>query len=355
MGDTVFIVEDEMILNQHIAQFLEKRGYRVEMLPSGEECLATLSSGHIPDIILMDNHLGSNRLDGPATMQRINKKYEIPVVLHSAYTDKKSIDKTRKMSRYGYIQKVPGNEEVIFATVELALKVHRTEQELKRRESLYRELSKHLQNIREEQNAYLAREIHDEFGQSLTALRMNLTLIEQLSEETIQADTIKKTIGDMERILDHTVKKVRKISTELRPSVLDSSGIMEAIEWQIEEFREYFDVDVLFDREEEDIELEQRTALMIFRIVQEAMTNSVRHGAATRIHIVLQLAGEELTLRIEDNGCGFIMENTERLTTMGLLGMRERALQSGGCFSIHSSPGEGTMIQVKIPCEAGAG
>ncbi len=369
----VFIVEDEMILNYHLAQFLEEEGYSTAMANSGEKCLEMLDSGDIPNLILMDINLGEGKMDGPTTTEKIYEKYDIPVVLHSAYTDKATIDTTREMTKYGYVQKVPGNEEFIAATIEMALKLHRTEQILKEREKTYRELSNHLQNVKEEQNAYLAREIHDDLGQSLTALKMNLSIIKKIvaqesqlsSEHSLEDNShqksrteqerddpsqkILKLTSDMEEILSNTVKRVRKISTELRPSVLDTSGIKEAIEWQIDEFKKYFDIEVDFICKSPDVELEKKKSLMLFRIIQEALTNSVRHGEANYVRIGMNVENGEIVCAVKDNGKGFNPQEKGRDASFGLLGMHERAAYCGGALAIDSAPEQGTEVLVHIP------
>ncbi len=351
----IFIVEDEMILNYHLSQFLESKGYSTAMASSGEKCLGMLSDGDIPDLILMDINLGEGKMDGPTVTQKIYEQYDIPVVLHSAYTDKATIDTTREMTKYGYIQKVPGNEEFITATIEMAMKLHRTERDLKQRENMYRELSNHLQNVREEQNAYLAREIHDDLGQSLTALKMNLSIVKRMIENDVDADETKRKIRklaeDMDSILNGTVKRVRKISTELRPSVLDTSGIAEAIEWQIEEFKQYFDIEVDFCCSTPDINLGKYKALMLFRIIQEALTNSVRHGDASHVEINMDTSDGQIACTVMDNGYGFDPQSTPQEASFGLLGMHERAAHCGGHLHIDSAPGRGTKVQVSIPHE----
>lgn len=349
----IFIVEDQMILNYHISQFLESKGYSTAMASSGEKCLDMLSAGDIPDLILMDINLGEGKLDGPATTQKIYQQYDIPVVLHSAYTDKATIDTTREMTKYGYIQKVPGNEEFITATIEMAMKLHKTERDLKQREHMYRELSNHLQNVREQQNAYLAREIHDDLGQSLTALKMNLSIVKRILDNDRETDEskqkIRKLTGDMDAILNGTVKRVRKISTELRPSVLDTSGIAEAIEWQIEEFKQYFDIEVGFRCSAPEVDLGKHKALMLFRIIQEALTNSVRHGDASRVDIKMGLCDGNVECAVSDNGIGFDPHSIPQESSFGLLGMRERAVHCGGWLHIDSAPGRGTKVQACIP------
>ncbi len=349
----IFIVEDEMILNYHLSQFLESKGYSTAMANSGEKCLEKLGEGDVPDLILMDINLGNGKLDGPTTTKKIYEQYDIPVVLHSAYTDKATIDTTREMTKYGYIQKVPGNEEFIVATIEMALKLHKTEQHLKQRENMYRELSNHLQKIREEQNAYLAREIHDDLGQSLTALKMNLSIVKKVISNDPKTDAttqkITKLADDMESILNSTVKRVRKISTELRPSVLDTSGIAEAIEWQIDEFKRYFDIEVVFHCSTPEVELNKQKALMLFRIIQEALTNSVRHGEASRVDITMNTQNGEIECAIKDNGHGFEPLSIPQEASFGLLGMHERAANCGGSLHIESAPDCGTQVKVRIP------
>ncbi|MFP4617341.1 MAG: response regulator [Spirochaetaceae bacterium] len=350
MGKMIFLVEDEHILNIHLKRFLEKNGYSVEVFSHGEPCLERLDSGNIPDLILMDINLGDNRMDGPTVTKKIHEKYDIPVVLHSAYTDKDTLDSTRDMTKYGYVQKVPGNEQFILATAGMALKLHSTETELKRRENLYRELSAHLQHIREEQNAELSREIHDDLGQSLTALKMNITFLEQsLGGKTPAKEALRKTVHDMERIVDGTVKKVRKISTELRPSVLDTEGIVEALQWQVEEFRKNFNISVVVSPVDLEVELGERASLQVFRIVQESLTNCVRHSGATEVHISTEINDGVFSIVVEDNGNGFDTGAVEKNTSFGLIGMRERARQCAGSLDIESSPGRGTRVRVAIP------
>jgi signal transduction histidine kinase len=350
MSVTIFIVEDEMVLNQQLRTFLQNYGYTVEMFPHGEPCIRALEAGDIPDLILMDINLGPGRMDGPAVTEEVRRRHDIPVVLHSAYTDEKTLASTRDMTKYGYIQKVPGNEQFVLATIEMALKLHATETELRRREKLYRELSAHLQNVREEQNAHLAQEIHDDIGQLLTALRMNFTHLEQtLDEEQVQSETLDSTVRDMERILERTVKKVRKMSTELRPSVIDTEGIREALAWEVEEFKKNFNVRVNFSGNAEDAELDKRRALQVFRIVQESLTNSVRHSGAEEIDVEANTEDGTLTVAVVDDGSGFDADSAGGDSSFGLIGMKERAAQCGGTLDIRSTPGQGTRIELRMP------
>jgi len=345
MSVKIFIVDDEMVFNLTMAEFLEKNGYKAEMYKSGEECIDSLDSGNIPDLILMDINLGPNRMDGPEVTKKIYKKYDIPVVLHSAYTDKKTIDRTRDMTKYGYIQKTPGNEQFVLATIEMALKLHQTE-------GMYRELSSHLQQVREEEKASIAREIHDDLGQSMTALKINVTMLEKNLTSVPECDGVKKLRSitkDVKSILEQTGKKIRFLTQELRPPVLDTMNVLQALEWQASEFEEQFRTPVRYEKRCRDLDFNKTEALTIFRIVQEALTNSVRHADPGQIIIAAEENQNNLIISVSDDGCGFEPEKQRISDSYGLIGMQERAKGFGFKLSVHSKKGEGTAVRVSIP------
>ncbi|MDZ7794258.1 MAG: sensor histidine kinase [Spirochaetia bacterium] len=226
----------------------------------------------------------------------------------------------------------------------------RKEDKLRRSEQMYRELSAHLQNIREEQNAELSREIHDDLGQSLTALKMNVTFLEQcLEDENPDKENLQKAVHDMERIITTTVKKVRKISTELRPSVIDAEGLIEALKWQVEEFKKNFNISVTLSTLKRDVDLGKQKSLHVFRIVQESLTNCVRHSGATKVHISTAIKNGILSIEVKDNGYGFNVDEIEGSMSFGFIGMKERAKQCAGTLDIESTPGTGTTVKLTIP------
>jgi signal transduction histidine kinase len=346
MKTTVWIVDDEMLIGLHLTKVFEENDYEARAIKSGEACLERIQSGEVPDLILMDINLGAGRLDGPETTRRINEIEDIPVVLHSAYTDRETLSRTENMAKYGYVQKVPGNEQFVLATVQMALKLHAVEQALREREQMYRDLSNHLQRVREEQSAHMAREIHDDLGQSLAALKMNLTMITKTGTDP----SIEPLLTDMREILDQTVRKVRALAQELRPPVLDTTGIIEALRWHAHEFAKSFNVETLFDCDLEELELGKSASLATFRIIQEALTNSVRHGNPKQIRIRVTLPREkELEVAVRDDGEGFAYEPDGARAGFGLLSMRERAQQVGGELEVESAPGEGTTVRARIP------
>lgn len=375
MKPYVWIVDDEMLIGRHLSKVFEENGYRSRAIKSGEDCLERIDSGELPHLILMDINLGYGRLDGPETTRRINEKHDIPVVLHSAYTDRETLSRTENMAKYGYVQKVPGNEQFVLATVQMALKLHDAERALREREQMYRDLSNHLQQVREEQSAHMAREIHDDLGQSLAALKMNLTMISKTSLEP----SIEPFLTDMREILDATVRKVRSLAQELRPPVLDTTGIVEALRWHSKEFQKSFGVPTEFDTELEEIQLGKESSLATFRILQEALTNSVRHGNPKEIRIALRASEERvpednasekrasekrvpekrasgprfLEVAVTDDGTGFSYAPDGERTGFGLLSMRERAEKVGGSLKVETAPGRGTTIRARIPLRDG--
>jgi PAS domain S-box-containing protein len=212
-----------------------------------------------------------------------------------------------------------------------------------------RELASHLQDIREEERASIAREIHDELGQQLTGIKMDLSWIAK--RKPVQDDIeVKQKTTTILNLLDTAIKTVRKIATDLRPSILDDLGLIAAIEWQCEEFDRRSGITTEFKSTMPEFRYSSGTAIGLFRICQESLTNVARHAEASKICISLQEHdNENILLKIQDNGMGFEVGKIGDKKTLGLLGMRERTLMMGGEFRIESDPGKGTTLFVTVP------
>lgn len=219
-------------------------------------------------------------------------------------------------------------------------------EKIKTQEDL-RKLAIHLQNIREEERTRIAREIHDELGQQLTGLKMNLSWLSKKIEP--QSKEMNQKFEESVQLVDETVKSVRRIATQLRPSILDDLGLISAIEWQTEDFEKRFNIKTAFSSNVNSIELESNVATAIFRVYQESLTNILRHSKATSIKTKIFQENEGLTLSIEDNGIGFDINETKNKKTLGLLGMKERTLMIGGHYQIISEPGSGTTVLISVP------
>lgn len=224
----------------------------------------------------------------------------------------------------------------------------KTEQTLNRSYEEIRQLTNHLQKIREEERAHIAREIHDELGQQLTVLRMDIM---GLNKKLNSSDeTIKQKIGDIINLLDTTVKSVRRISSELRPSLLHNLGLAAAIEWHLKEFEKRSGIKIIFHEPGEELKIPDSIKNGLFRIFQESLTNASRHANATKIIVTLDQKDQQLILSIEDDGQGFEKEKINAKQTLGILGMKERSQMMGGNYEIRSTPGKGTTVLVAIPC-----
>jgi PAS domain S-box-containing protein len=217
--------------------------------------------------------------------------------------------------------------------------------EFRKHTAQLRELSDHLLNIRETERTNIAREIHDELGQQLTILKMDVSWLHQKLQKYDDVPLLQKS-GDTLKMLNETIKTVRRIATELRPSMLDDLGLIEAIEWQSKEFEKRSGIKISFEPGVAHLPVSNSVATSLFRIYQEALTNIARHANAKNVFSKLQLDNNEVILTILDDGIGFDLNALGKKQTLGLLGMKERTLMIGGRFDINSKPGAGTTIVV---------
>jgi signal transduction histidine kinase len=225
-----------------------------------------------------------------------------------------------------------------------------TEQIQASREQL-RALASRLQKVREEERTGIAREIHDELGQALTGLKLDISWMRHRLPRDHEMMTQCTSI--IERI-DQTSNAVRRIATELRPSVLDQLGLAAALEWQGAEFGARTGIEVAMELSIDGAAIPDDLGSSAFRILQESLTNVARHARATRVGIRLAQTPSLLTLEISDNGVGFPPERLEGTKSLGLVGMRERALACGGEISIAAGSDCGTTVLLRVPLGTGA-
>lgn len=217
----------------------------------------------------------------------------------------------------------------------------------KSREEL-RELSANLQKGREDEKSRIARELHDDLGQQLTALKMDLSSVKEALESTADPQVLQQIRG-MRRLIDATVASVRRIAADLRPVMLDDLGLIPAIEWLSNDFTNRYGIDVERDIEVGDTHSSPAGATTLFRIVQEALTNVARHAEATVVRLVVRVEDGACVVRIADNGQGASRPATPAEKSFGLLGIRERAHMLGGAVEIHTSNGNGFALTVTFP------
>lgn len=225
----------------------------------------------------------------------------------------------------------------------------RTEEKLIESRKSLRDLASHLQVVRDEERGRIAREIHDEMGQALTVLKMDLHWLGQRLPDATEVLT-GKTMA-MSKLIETTIQSVKKICSELRPQLLDDFGLSAAIEWQAEEFGNRTGVQFEIISDPEDIILDNDHSTAIFRIFQETLTNITRHANATRVQVILKENSGVIEMEIRDNGKGIKEEEILNPKSFGLIGMRERTHFFGGNFKISGSRDKGTTVKVSIPID----
>jgi two-component system sensor histidine kinase UhpB len=210
-----------------------------------------------------------------------------------------------------------------------------------------RALAARLQSVREEERARVAREIHDELGQALTAIKLeSASLIRELAGVAKQQSKRAEIIA---KLADETIHAVRRIATELRPGILDDMGLAAAVEWVAEDFQARTGTKVQLTLPEVDLIIDRERATALFRILQEILTNVARHANATHVNVRLVKEHGSLILEVHDNGKGVSKEELSAGRSLGILGMRERALLLGGKLAIGGAPALGTKVTVRIP------
>jgi len=222
------------------------------------------------------------------------------------------------------------------------------QQQLETSNEELRALASHLQDIREEERAAIAREVHDQLGQQLTGLKMDLSWIGK-KLQTGDTSGSQKKIGTTIQLLDDTIRTVRKIATELRPGILDDLGLPAAIEWQSQEFQKRSGIRAVFRTNITEPGIDPSQAIGLFRICQEALTNVARHSEAKNVFITLKKEANRLLLQIADDGKGIAPDRRDAPKTLGILGMKERAIMMGGRLEMASQAGEGLTLAVTVP------
>jgi PAS domain S-box-containing protein len=250
------------------------------------------------------------------------------------------------MIRSSVIYDARGKEVGLRMLIRDVSEAKRREAELSASQEQLRALAARLQEIREEEQNHLARELHDEFGAALTTLKLDLVWLKKRLPES--SPELQDRIAAMAKLIDLTTEGIRQTAAMLRPRLLDDFGLVAAMEWQVQEFQKRSGIGCDLTTEEVDLPVECATS--VFRILQECLTNVARHAEASSVEIRLQKSAGDVVLCVHDDGKGFPLQSQHHATSLGLVGMRERAYALGGTFEMNSAPGHGTTVTVRIPC-----
>ncbi|MBI5441157.1 MAG: sensor histidine kinase [Deltaproteobacteria bacterium] len=228
-----------------------------------------------------------------------------------------------------------------------AARQRETERVLRTSREQFRRLSARLEAVREEERRRISREVHDELGQALTALKLDLGFLLRRAEDG--GGSAVEKLCSMSALVDGTIAAVQRICRELRPGLLDDLGPAAAFEWQAREFEERTGIACELSIEPKEIACDSAAGTALFRVLQEALTNVARHAQADLVEVTLREAGPWVTMTVRDNGRGITRAQVAASTSLGLLGIRERAAQLGGVAMVDGAEGEGTTVTLNVP------
>src|SRR5439155_686513 len=221
------------------------------------------------------------------------------------------------------------------------------EEALRRSKEELHELASAAHRAREQEKSRIARELHDELGQQLTALQMDVAWCREKTPSNQEA--MASRLARMEALLETTVAATRRISADLRPLMLDDLGLQPALEWLVESFTEHTGVRCELAAGDGELDLPDLQATAVFRTVQESLTNIAKHARASRVDVAIEHRDSELAISVRDDGVGFSPQDSRKPNSYGLLGLRERAALLGGEARVTSAPGRGTHVEVRFP------
>ena len=350
----ILYLEDEPLDAELVKSTLDAEGiackiFRVE---TGDDFIEAIDGDGF-DIIFADYSLPG--FDGLSALAIAKERWPgIPFIFISGTMGEERAIETLKSGATDYVLKgrisrlAPSVRRALEEATE-KLERRKADKELKISHEQLRNLAAHLQSAREEERTWIAREIHDELGQTLTAIKMDLSVMDKKVATNQGIETLAELIKADLKLVNETIKTVKRLCTELRPSVLDHLGLGAAIEWQAQEYQKRSGIECKVKLVPDDIIVDGKHSIALFRIFQESLSNVLRHAQATKVTATLSDQGGSIMLEIADNGVGITEEQLSKANSFGLLGMRERVQICNGELRISGSQNAGTTITVIIP------
>lgn len=356
----ILVVEDESVVSMDLEASLTRLGYRVTgSATSGQEALIEIEKNR-PDLVLMDIQLHGD-MDGLATAELIHRQFEIPVVFVTANANDEVIARSKQSASYGFLNK-PFRSGELNATIEIALHQHGSGQKLavererleKRVNQTFEELvhtreelqalSRHLMKAQEEERARIARELHDDLGQQVALVRIQVDLLERDLPLGMKERSEALRAG-----LDNVAQGLRGVSHALHPSIISDLGLKDALESLMAGFRSQGLV--IRGSLAQVGNLPHDVSTSLYRIAQECLNNVLKHAPSSRVFVNLTASVTELHLQISDDGKGFAIHEARRRGGLGLISMQERARLIGGNLLLNSDIDKGTTIVVNVPLQ----
>ncbi len=341
----ILLVDDEPKSLFALQELLSTLGQNLMIAQSGEEALRLALKNDFAVILLDVRMPGMDGFETAKLIRGRERSSQTPIIFLTAQADEmNSMSRGYAVGAVDYLMK-PVVPEVLKSKVAIFVELHMKSERLRESEDKLRRLAAHLISVREEERAHIAREIHDELGQVLTGIKMEVGWLQKRLKEP----ALLEKCDSMAKLIDSTVQTVRKIATGLRPEMLDDMGLIAAVGWQAKDFQKRTGIRCRAKLPPEGTKLDLDISTTAFRIFQEILTNVARHSRATRVDIELTVTEELLKLGVVDNGVGIASSELNGRKSLGLLGMQERALLFGGQVGITGTPGHGTSVSVQIP------
>jgi signal transduction histidine kinase len=337
----ILIVEDEMIVARDIQQQLIELDYEpVGHTTRGEQAISM--AGELrPDLVLMDVRLAGT-VDGIAAAHAIRRQHALPVVFLTAYATDDTLARAKLAEPFGYVLK-PFTERDLRTAVEIALHRHAAETQLQNTTRQLAELSHRVLEQMEAQRSQTAHELHEQLGQALTAIKINLQ-----SPATGGVGASADREREALRIVDDSLQRIRRMAMGLRPSMLDDFGLVSALWWLGEKTAEQHALNIRIRVPAPLPRSDSSLETACFRIVEQIFANLVRHSHASRIHLYLYLRDGTLAMGVRDNGIGW-EAGADSAVDLCMVGLRERAAQVGGTLSVRGRPGQGCAVRLRCP------
>jgi signal transduction histidine kinase len=356
----VLAVDDDARSLTALQGLLSDMPLHVVIAKSGEEALRRLLKEDFAVILLDARMPGMDGFEVARLIRERERSRDTPIIfLTGAYEDTPSMTRGYEAGAVDYIVK-PLRPEILKSKISVFVDLYRKNaalvQEIKERtaaelhlkasEASLRAMASHLQSVREEESTRIAREFHDQLGQELTALKMDVNWI--ASRLPRDAEALRERAQSMSALIDATMESVRQIVSRLRTDVLDQLGLAAAIAWKADEFQRRSGIrcHVTFPVQ---VQLDPARSTALFRIVQELLTNVARHASATRVAVAVRSVDGQVVLAVEDNGRGIDAEVAASPKSLGLMGVRERVLPFGGRVDVEGVRGKGTLVRVSLP------
>jgi len=344
---TILIVDDNLSARETVVSMLESENYQIELAKDGFQALQILSQLQ-PDLILLDVMMPG--MDGFEVCRRIRatpQLAEVPIIMLTALDDRASLLMGIEAGADDFLSK-PVDRYELQARVRTIVRLNRYRQLMEQRENL-REMTERLIVAQEEERHRISRELHDDLGQSLTTHMISLRNLQD--DLSIPSETLFEHLQALRDQTHEIFVKIRRLAQDLRPPILDTLGLMVSMQTYCAEFTRRTHLPVTFDVDESIPDLPDIYNIALYRILQEALNNIIKHAKAAHVWVDLSLEENVITLTVQDNGQGF--ETDEHQSNgIGLSSMRERVTIAGGKFSLSSAHKRGTILSAEFPLPA---